>query len=69
MPKVRANRVCFVDNGIRQEGDVFEYNGVHNACLDVLDAPKAPEPQVESDDVDEMPALVKPRLRRGRSAS
>ena len=48
MPKVRANTVCFVDNGLRKEGDVFEYNGPPNGNLTVLDgqfaqpAPKAP---------------------------
>lgn len=67
MPKVRANRVCFVDNGLRQEGDVFEYNGPHNDCLDCLDAPKAPQVQDDGDDVPEMTAS-RPRLRRAKSA-
>lgn len=66
MPQVRANRTCFVDNGLRQEGDVFEYNGPPNKCLDTLGSAKAPEPQVQ-DDVAELPA-PRPRLRKAKSA-
>ena len=66
MPQVRANRVCFVDNGLRQEGDVFEYNGPPNACLDCLNAPKAPQAKVQ-DDVPEM-TVARPRLRKAKSA-
>lgn len=44
MAKVRAIRVCFVDNGLRQEGDVFEYNGPKNTNLEYLDG----EPKVEA---------------------
>jgi hypothetical protein len=66
MPQVRANRTCFVDNGLRQEGDVFEYNGPPNKCLDTLGSAKAPEPKVQ-DDVAELPA-PRPRLRKAKSA-
>ena len=30
MPQVKAVTKCFIDNSIREEGDVFEYNGVLN---------------------------------------
>lgn len=64
MPQVRANRVCFVDNGLRQKGDVFEYNGPPNACLDTLDAPKAPE----TEDGDTEATASRPKLRKAKSA-
>jgi hypothetical protein len=65
--KVRANRVCFVDNGLRQEGDVFEYNGPPNGCVDPIDAPKPAEPaSADGDTVAKAPA---PRLRRKAAPS
>ena len=33
MPKVKANVKCFIDNSLREEGDVFEYNGPPNSCV------------------------------------
>ena len=27
MAQVRAKTLCFIDNGLRNEGDIFEYNG------------------------------------------
>jgi hypothetical protein len=33
----RAKVTCFVDNGIRNEGDVFEYNGPPNSNLERAD--------------------------------
>lgn len=35
--KVRAIVKCFVDNGIREEGEIFEYNGPKNPNLEVVD--------------------------------
>ncbi len=50
MPKVRAIRKCFIDNTIRDEGDVFEYKGPENRHLEYLDAVNVaviePEPVV-----------------------
>ena len=47
MPKVKAKILCFVDNGLRQPGDVFEYAGPHNHNLEYLDVVDAePEPTV-----------------------
>ncbi len=48
MPQVKAVTKCFIDNSIREEGDVFEYNGVQNsnvvlvgaAVAEVADEPK-----------------------------
>ena len=37
MAQVRAKTLCFIDNGLRNEGDVFEYNGVFNKNLEYLD--------------------------------
>jgi hypothetical protein len=37
MPMYRAKVTCFVDNGIRNEGDVFEYNGPPNSNLERAD--------------------------------
>ena len=65
MPQVRANRTCFVDNGLRQEGDVFEYNGPPNACLSPLAPASAP---TSDEDDDEVPHVPKLRGRRAKSA-
>jgi hypothetical protein len=49
MARVRAKVVCFVDNGLRKEGEVFEYNGPHNGNLEYIDKPpvrEEPEPEV-----------------------
>ena len=43
MARVRAKVVCFVDNGLRQENDVFEYNGPHNGNLEYIDKPAVQE--------------------------
>ena len=37
MAQVRAIRLCQVDNSLRQEGDVFEYNGPYNGNLEYLE--------------------------------
>jgi hypothetical protein len=34
MPMYRAKVTCFVDNGLREEGTVFEYNGPSNTNLE-----------------------------------
>ena len=38
MAKVKAKVACFIDNHLRQEGDVFEYSGVRNTNLEYIDA-------------------------------
>lgn len=51
MAQVRAIRLCQVDNSLRQEGDVFEYNGPHNGNLEYLEGqpPKAEDAADEGD--------------------
>ena len=36
MAQVRVKTICFVDNGMRQAGDVFEYDGPKNTNLEYL---------------------------------
>lgn len=37
MALYRAKVRCFVDNGMREEGAVFEYNGPRNTNLELVD--------------------------------
>lgn len=37
MAQVRAIRLCQIDNALRQEGDVFEYNGPYNGNVEYID--------------------------------
>jgi hypothetical protein len=61
MPKVRAKVICFVDNGLRQAGDTFEYDGPINHNLEYLEGVRSePEPTVS-----EAPPR---RLRKGKVA-
>ena len=55
MPKYRAKVKCFVDNGLREVGDVFEYNGPHNTNLERIGS--EPEPVEQEDSA---PALRRP---------
>jgi hypothetical protein len=48
MAQVRAIRLCQVDNSLRQEGDVFEYNGPENGNLEYLNG-KPAKAQVETE--------------------
>lgn len=61
MPRVRALVKCFVDNGIREVGDEFEYKGPDNPCLEFLDGEPAAEPMDE-------PAPAKPKAKRATVA-
>lgn len=50
MPMYRAKTLCFVENGLRNEGDVFEYNGPPNTNIEPVngksdDAESAPKAQ------------------------
>lgn len=61
MAQVRAKTLCFVDNGIRNEGDVFEYSGPYNTNLEYLDgapvvAEKAKQAPVKEAATEEAPA-------------
>jgi hypothetical protein len=44
MAKVKAKVLCFIDNGLRQPGDEFEYEGPFNGNLEYIGgSPKAKE--------------------------
>ena len=51
--RVRAKVTCFVENGYREEGTSFEYNGPPNDNLERLDgktwADKVPRKKIEDD--------------------
>ena len=50
MAQVKAVTKCFIDNSIREEGDVFEYNGVPNSNVVLVGAAGeevADEPKVK----------------------
>jgi hypothetical protein len=36
MPMYRAKVTCFVDNGLREEGTQFEYNGPRNTNIELV---------------------------------
>ncbi len=36
MAQVRAIRKCFIDNALREEGSVFEYEGPNNTNIEFL---------------------------------
>ena len=38
MAQVKAITKCFIDNSIREEGDVFEYNGAPNTNVVLVGA-------------------------------
>ena len=38
MAQVKAVTKCFIDNSIREEGDVFEYNGAPNTNVVLVGA-------------------------------
>jgi hypothetical protein len=59
MAMVKAKLLCFVDNGLRQPGDTFSYEGPHNDHLEYLDG----GPQAARLSDEEAPA---PKLRPGR---
>lgn len=43
MAQYRAKVVCFVDNSLREEGEVFEYNGPKNSNLELVQSEVDPE--------------------------
>ena len=48
MPMYKALVKCFVDNSIREEGGVFEYNGDSNACVELVTGTGNGEPTVDA---------------------
>lgn len=57
MPKFRVLEKCFIDNHLRQEGDVIEYDGPENAILEPVDkpAPKSAAAAIEKPVTTESP--------------
>ena len=47
MARVKAKILCFVDNGLRQPGDEFEYKGDFNKNLEYLDKKPDVEPELD----------------------
>jgi len=58
MPKVRATEKCFVDNALREAGDVFNYDGPATPFLEPLE-PVAEE--IKPQATVEPPAAAAPR--------
>ena len=42
--KVRAKVKCFVGHAVREAGEVFDYDGPNNGCLEEIKAAAAPPP-------------------------
>ena len=59
MAKVKAKVLCFVDNGLRQPGDTFDYAGPFNHHLEYLEGPAQPEHASDE-------GAPAPKLRPGR---
>ena len=75
MAQVRAKTLCFVENGLRREGDVFDYNGPKNTNLEYLkgapvddEVPEQVENETE-DNADEAPATGKKWTPKAKRAS
>lgn len=60
MPRYRAKELCFVDNGLRHPGDVFDYNGPPNDHIERIDVVR----EESLEDTEQAPAVERPR--RGR---
>lgn len=50
MAKVKAKVLCFVDNGLRQPGDTFNYDGPFNTHLEYLEGTVQPARATDSSD-------------------
>jgi len=61
MPRYRALERCFIDNCLRNEGDIFEYTGPRKRFLEPVDGGVAsPEPVAVADE----PQAQKPAKRK-----
>lgn len=59
MPLYRAKVRCFVDNGMREEGAVFEYKGPLNTNLELVDKTGAQDVELV-----ESPKKGKPKAKQ-----
>lgn len=64
MAQVRAKTLCFVDNGLRQEGDVFEYNGPKNTNLEYLKGAPVEADEVEQEAAEATTKKWSPKAKR-----
>ena len=71
--KVRAKTVVFVGNALRQEGDIFDYEGPENRHLESLEPASevTPDPVVEvaHKPPEEAPAKWRPKKYRDIGAN
>ena len=67
MAQVRAKTICFVDNGMRQAGDVFEYDGPKNTNLEYLKGAPVEAEEVEQDAVEGTPKKWSPKAKRANA--
>ena len=56
MAQYKAVIKCFVDNTLRNEGDIFEYEGPQNDCLELVD--------VSDESSDDEPGKPRRRVRK-----
>lgn len=56
MAQYQAKVKCFVANSLREEGEVFEYNGPENTNLELV-----------QDEVEETPETEQPKRRSRRA--
>lgn len=61
MAKVKAKVLCFVANGLREPGDVFDYEGRPNSNLEYLEEATG-EPEAKA------PEAPTRKLRKGKTA-
>lgn len=64
MAQVRAKTLCFVDNGLRHEGDVFDYNGPKNTNLEYLKGAPVEDDEVEQEAAEGTPKKWSPKAKR-----
>lgn len=56
--RVRAKEVCFIDNRLRREGEVFDYEGTMYRFIEPVDPPKQ-EVDEPTSEAEPAPAVVK----------
>ena len=64
MAQVRAKTLCFVDNGMRPAGDVFEYDGPKNTNLEFLKGAPVQTDEVEQDAAEGSTKKWSPKAKR-----
>ena len=49
MAKVKAKVKCFIDSALREEGEIFEYCGPENECIEPIEEIEAIEVVLNSE--------------------